>query len=64
MYLFKDQQVLILGLGASGLAMARWCYRQGARVIVADTRIEPPYLEELNKDCPLAKFISGAFTKK
>lgn len=64
MYLFKDQQVLILGLGASGLAMARWCYRQGARVIVADTRSEPPFLNALNKDCPLAKFICGTFSKE
>jgi UDP-N-acetylmuramoylalanine--D-glutamate ligase len=34
----KEQNVLILGLGISGLSMARWCARQGARVTVADTR--------------------------
>ncbi|HWT21192.1 MAG TPA: hypothetical protein VN280_20000, partial [Variovorax sp.] len=34
----KDLPVLILGLGASGLAMARWCARHGAVVTVADTR--------------------------
>ena len=28
----NGQHVLILGLGASGLAMARWCARAGARV--------------------------------
>ena len=37
-----DKRVLILGLGESGLAMARWCLREGARVRVADTRAEPP----------------------
>ena len=26
------KNVLILGLGESGLAMARWCTRHGARV--------------------------------
>ena len=26
--------VLVLGLGESGLAMARWCARQGARVVM------------------------------
>ena len=56
-----DQHVLILGLGASGLAMARWCVRQGAQVTVADTREQPPQLAALRADCPLATFVSGAF---
>lgn len=34
--------VLVLGLGESGLAMARWCLREGARVRVADSRDDPP----------------------
>jgi UDP-N-acetylmuramoylalanine--D-glutamate ligase len=34
----QGQHVLILGLGASGLAMARWCAHAGADVTVADTR--------------------------
>jgi len=37
-----DVSVLILGLGASGLAMARWCAGQGARVRVWDSRANPP----------------------
>jgi len=57
----NDQPVLILGLGASGLSMARWCARQGARVTVADTRETPPQLEALRRDCPAAAFVSGAF---
>ncbi|HWH73640.1 MAG TPA: Mur ligase family protein, partial [Methylibium sp.] len=36
------QTVLVLGLGDSGLAMARWCARQGASVRVADSRESPP----------------------
>ncbi len=36
------QRVLVLGLGESGLAMARWCARQGARLRMADTRNDPP----------------------
>ena len=35
-------QVLILGLGQSGLAMARWCARWGAQVTVWDSREQPP----------------------
>ncbi|MFW2354284.1 Mur ligase family protein [Hydrogenophaga sp.] len=56
-----DQHVLILGLGASGLAMARWCARQGANVTVADTREQPPQLAALRTECPQATFVSGAF---
>ncbi len=55
----KDQTVLILGLGISGLAMARWCTRQGARVVVADTRENPPHRERLAADCPQAELVCG-----
>ena len=44
----RDQNVLILGLGASGLAMAKWCARAGARVTVRDTRSDPPQLAALH----------------
>ena len=45
-----DQRfVLVLGLGESGLAMARWCVGEGARVRVADTREAPP-----NRDAAMA----------
>jgi UDP-N-acetylmuramoylalanine--D-glutamate ligase len=57
----KDQHVLVLGLGLSGLAMARWCARQGARVTVADTRDVPPQLEAMREQLPHAQFIGGAF---
>lgn len=36
----NDIGILVLGLGESGLAMARWCDAQGAKVSVADTRQE------------------------
>ncbi|HEY1104082.1 MAG TPA: UDP-N-acetylmuramoyl-L-alanine--D-glutamate ligase, partial [Burkholderiaceae bacterium] len=56
------QPVLILGLGASGLAIARWCARAGADVTVADTREAPPQRAALLRDVPGAQFIGGAFT--
>ncbi|MEK7736148.1 MAG: UDP-N-acetylmuramoyl-L-alanine--D-glutamate ligase [Pseudomonadota bacterium] len=55
--------VLVLGLGESGLAMARWCKRCGARVRVADTRAEPPSLSGLRREAADAEFVAGPFDK-
>ncbi|QKV51825.1 UDP-N-acetylmuramoyl-L-alanine--D-glutamate ligase [Comamonas antarctica] len=55
------QQLLVLGLGASGLAMARWCARLGAQVTVADTRQAPPQLAVLQQELPQVRFVAGAF---
>ncbi len=52
----QDTPVLVLGLGASGLAMARWCARLQARVTVVDTRAEPPGLQSLQAEWPGVAF--------
>lgn len=57
----RDLHVLVLGLGASGLAMVRWCAQHGAVVTVADTREAPPQLAVLNAELPQVKFVSGPF---
>jgi len=62
MHQLRDLHVLILGLGASGLAMARWCARHGAVVTVADTREAPPQLAALHAEWPAVKFVSGSFS--
>ncbi|HQR04369.1 MAG: UDP-N-acetylmuramoyl-L-alanine--D-glutamate ligase [Proteobacteria bacterium] len=59
----SGRHVLVLGLGESGLAMAQWCIRQGARVRVADTREMPPCLDEMERTIPGAGFVAGAFDK-
>ncbi|MDD5247629.1 MAG: UDP-N-acetylmuramoyl-L-alanine--D-glutamate ligase [Rhodocyclaceae bacterium] len=59
----EGKNVLVLGLGESGLAMAKWCARQGAAVRVADTRAEPPFKAELLRSVPLAQFVAGEFDK-
>lgn len=58
----QGKHVLILGLGESGLASARWCVRNGARVRVADTRANPPGLDAIRR-LASADFLSGEFTK-
>lgn len=57
----QNQSVLILGLGESGLAMARWCVRCGANVQVVDTREAPPQLAQLQAELPQVQFVHGAF---
>jgi UDP-N-acetylmuramoylalanine--D-glutamate ligase len=57
----QGQHVLILGLGTSGLAMARWCAHAGAEVTVADTREAPPQLSVLQAEWPQVRFIFGPF---
>ncbi len=55
----RDRTVLVLGLGVSGLAMARWCARQGAVVRVADSRSQPPQLQALRAALPQASVHAG-----
>jgi UDP-N-acetylmuramoylalanine--D-glutamate ligase len=62
MTLYDGKLVLVLGLGESGLAMARWLARCGARLRIADTRDEPANLPILREAVPQVEFISGAFS--
>ncbi len=55
----KDATVLVLGLGESGLAMARWCARAGATVRVWDSRDEPPHTATLAEYVPDAQWLRG-----
>lgn len=57
----NGQHVLVLGLGESGLAMARWSARCGAQVTVADTRESPPGLAKLQSELPGVRVVMGAF---
>ena len=59
MQTMNDRHVLVLGLGLSGLAIARWCARHGATVTVAATREEPPQLHALRDSVPEARFVAG-----
>lgn len=58
----KGKRVLVVGLGESGLAMAKWLHRQGAAVRVADSRVSPPNVDALVQVAPGAQLLAGPFT--
>jgi UDP-N-acetylmuramoylalanine--D-glutamate ligase len=53
----RGRQVLVLGLGDTGLSVARWVEREGGRVRVADTRQSPPRARDFS-----GELHTGAFT--
>ena len=59
----RGKRVLVVGLGESGLAMAKWLHRQGALVRVADSRDTPPNVDALQRVAPGAELVAGAFSK-
>jgi len=59
MHYLKDLRVLVLGLGDSGLAMARWCALHGACVTVWDSRAPAPNAAQLRAEVPGATLIGG-----
>ncbi len=60
----EGKNVLVLGLGESGLSMARWAARAGAASVrVADTRADPPGRAALAQHVPNAELRTGAFDR-
>ncbi len=57
----SSRLTLVLGLGESGLAMARWLARQGEALRVADSRDLPPGMEKLRAEVPTAELRTGPF---
>ncbi len=57
----RDKSVLILGLGETGLSLARWLSGQGARLRVADSRAEPPGVATLRSELPSTELHCGPF---
>ncbi|MFN7834873.1 MAG: UDP-N-acetylmuramoyl-L-alanine--D-glutamate ligase [Burkholderiaceae bacterium] len=60
MDVLRHQRVLIVGLGETGLACARWCAMHGAQLSVLDTRAAPPNLEALHACAPEAVVLQTA----
>ncbi len=57
----SDQRRVIVGLGQTGLSVARHLARQGQSFAVVDSRVAPPGLEELSREMPAVPVHLGSF---
>ncbi len=57
----RNQSVLVIGLGETGLSLARWLTAQDAQVCVADSRATPPGADTLYKEMPQVDAHFGPF---
>ena len=55
-------ETVVVGLGATGLSMARYLHRQGEPFRVVDTRAHPPQLAPLQASCPDVTVHCGPFS--
>jgi UDP-N-acetylmuramoylalanine--D-glutamate ligase len=58
---WEGRQVLVLGLGQTGLSAIRWLEKRGATVRAADTREAPPGLGTVQSRHPRVALALGAF---
>jgi UDP-N-acetylmuramoylalanine--D-glutamate ligase len=59
--LFHGRKVLVVGLGKSGAATARYLAAAGARLVLTDSRAAPANLDEVRAAVPRGEFHLGAF---
>ena len=57
----NGKRVLVLGLGDTGLSMAKWLAGRGACLRVADSRARPPGAGRLRAAVPAAELHLGAW---
>ena len=56
---YQDRRAIVLGLGMTGLSLARHLVRHGADVRVADTRADPPNRARLAAEMPQVSLATG-----
>lgn len=60
MLIFDGARIVVVGLGDTGLSLARWLQRHGARVSATDTRQTPPQAAALRRELPGVQLMLGA----
>ena len=59
MFDLKGARVMVVGLGDTGLSMARWLQRHGADVRATDSRTAPPHAATLRRELPQLPLALG-----
>src|SRR6476659_4367904 len=59
---YQGRRAVVLGLGATGLSLARHLVRHGADVRVTDTRSDPPNRAALAAELPHVTLATGPLT--
>ena len=59
MLVLDGARIVVVGLGDTGLSLARWLRRRGARVSVTDTRETPPGVAALRHEFPDMELLLG-----
>jgi UDP-N-acetylmuramoylalanine--D-glutamate ligase len=60
----KNKRILVLGLGKTGFSVLRWLSKQGAVLSVADSRDNPPNMEDLVRRMPQVVIYPGKFKQE
>lgn len=58
---YSGARVLVVGLGASGISALRYLAREGADLVVTDSRAAPAGIDALRAEFPAIDFHLGAF---
>lgn len=58
---YRNQRILVVGLGASGTSALRYLSRAGAQLVVTDSRAAPVGIDALRSEFPDVAFHLGAF---
>ncbi|MDC3221511.1 UDP-N-acetylmuramoyl-L-alanine--D-glutamate ligase [Gammaproteobacteria bacterium] len=56
----QQYNYLVLGLGISGFSAVKYLARQNFSIAVVDSRVNPPYLAQLEEDYPQIKFATAS----
>lgn len=57
----QDAKVLVVGLGSTGLSVARYLRKLGYRFAIVDSRDKPPLVQEFLEEMPDTPLFTGGF---
>jgi UDP-N-acetylmuramoylalanine--D-glutamate ligase len=60
----KNKKILVLGLGETGRSVLRWLAKQGAILSAADSRDNPPNMDDLNRRMSQVTYHTGKFKRE